>query len=257
MALPIYPALRDLHPGCRVSVVCNYPDLLRDNPYAAPVDADRPEPDLIVDLRSGPRQAYRVAHYARLAGVPVPTARPCLYYEDWHTPQLESLGDRYVAVAAGASWPTKRWGNTRWRAVCRAVQDMGYRVVELGHAGEQIGVGVSLAGQTSIREAACVLHSARLLVTCDSGLMHLGLAAGTRVLALFGPTDPDILVRDEPLLDVVRSRVECRGCWNRRKKPFTPGTCPESTERIAPGRTPCMEQISVEQVTAALQKILS
>jgi len=256
MALPIYQALRERHPQCRVSVLCNYPDLLRDNPYAAPADPHGPAPDRIIDLRSGPRHAYRLAHYARLAGVPLPTARPCLYYQDWHAPQLDDIGDRFVAVAAGASWPTKRWPDTRWRAVCRTVQDLGYRVVELGHADEQIGVGLSLAGRTSIREAACVLHSARLLVTCDSGLMHLALASGTPVLALFGPTDPDILIRNEPLLHVIRSTLECRGCWNHRKKPFTPGTCPESNERIAPGRTPCMEQISAEEVLTTLCNLL-
>jgi len=255
MALPIYPALRERYPRCRVSVLCNYPDLLHDNPYAAPADPGGPAPDRVINLRSGPRHAYRLAHYARLAGVPLPAARPCLYYQDWHTPHLDDIGDRFVAVAAGASWPTKRWPAARWRAVCRTIQDLGYRVVELGHADEQIGVGLSLAGRTSIREAACVLHSARLLITGDTGLMHLALAAGTPVLALFGPTDPDILIRNEPIFHVVRSTLECRGCWNHRKQPFTPGTCPETHEPLPPA--PCMQQISVEQVTAALQKILS
>jgi ADP-heptose:LPS heptosyltransferase len=256
MALPIYPALCERHPRCRVSVLCNYPDLLRDNPYAAPADPAGPAPDRLIDLRSGPRNAYRLAHYARLAGVPLPAARPCLYYQDWHTPLLDDLGDLFVAAAPGATWPTKRWPAGNWRALCRTIQDLGYTVVELGHADEQIGVGLSLAGRTSIREAACVLHSARLLVTCDSGPMHLALAAGTPVLALFGPTDPDILIRNEPLLHAIASGRECQGCWNRRNKPFTPGTCPESSEPVAPGCAPCMQDVSVEQVTTALRDLL-
>lgn len=257
MALPVYQALCARHARCRVTVLCNYPDLLRDNPYARPVNPGAPTPDRLIDLRSGPRHVYRLAHYARRARVPLPRLRPALYYHDWHAPQLDEIQRPFIAVAPGASWPTKRWDAARWRALCRTAQDLGYTVVDLGHENEQTGVGLSFAGRTNVREAACILHAATLAVTADSGLMHLALAAGTPVLALFGPTDPDILVRNERRFHVVRSGLECRGCWNREKKEFQPGTCPKAGGPVEPGCAPCMQDITAEAVAARLRELLN
>lgn len=248
MAIPIYEALRVRHERCRLSVLCNYPELLEGNPFVDAVNDVRRDPDLYACLRSGPRLVRRIEHYAELAGVSVPAVVPKLYYADWTTPLLDRVERPFVAVCAGASWATKRWPMERWRALCSLLRDSGYGVVELGSEGEQIGVGESLVGKTSVREAACVLRAASLSICCDSGLMHVGLAAGARVLALFGPTDPDILVKDEPLLTPLRVETDCRGCWNRGDE-FDAGTCPLN-------RDSCLDRVTVETVFAAARRIL-
>ena len=148
-----------------------------------------------------------------------------------------------AAVSSGASWPTKRWPVARWQAVCAGLADAGYSVVELGRGDEGIGAGVSLVDRTSVREAACVLRAADLFVCCDSGLMHVALAAGTRTVALFGPTDPAILIRDESKLTVVLSGADCQGCWNDPRVEMEPGACPQH-------RVSCLEGVSPEQVLA-------
>jgi len=56
------------------------------------------------------------------------------------------------------------------------------------------GIGndaVNAAGKTSIRELAAVLAACAVAVTNDSGGMHLAAAVGTKVVAVFGVTDPD------------------------------------------------------------------
>jgi len=249
MALPIYEALRDEHRDCRLTALCNYPDLLEGNPFVDAVNPLAERVDRYVLLRGAPRDVYRLDHYARLAGVPLPSARPKLYYDKWSTGLPEGLTPPLVAIAPGASWPTKRWPPERWRAVGRALQEQGYTVVELGVAGESVGVGVDLVGKTSVGEAACVLHACDLLVCCDSGLMHLALAAGTRALALFGPTDPRILVRDEPNLTALCSQEPCQGCWNRPENAAAAGVCPE-------GRSDCLDGIAVEAVLAEAERLL-
>ena len=60
-----------------------------------------------------------------------------------------------------------------------------------------------------------MLHHADVSVCCDSGLMHLALAAGTRTVALFGPTEPAILVQNDPNLVAIETAQDCQGCWNR------------------------------------------
>jgi ADP-heptose:LPS heptosyltransferase len=263
MALPIYEALRMQHPDSRIHVLCTYPDLLEDNPYVDAVNGEPGAPDKYVCLRSGPRDVHRIEHYARCAGAATPAQRPRLYYRDWSAPQLAALprGGRplgarkasapLVALGSGASWPIKRWPIERWRALGGALVESGFHIVELGRTeDEAINVGTSLRGKTSVREAACVLRAADLLVCCDSGLMHLALAAGTRVLALFGPTDPTILVRNEPNLTVIGTERDCRGCWNLSKEAETPGACPL-------GRATCLDAIDADRVLAQTRALLS
>lgn len=254
MAIPIYEALRKAYAPCRITVLCMHPELLEGNPY---VDSVNP-PDVVdryILLRSDARAIPRIAHYARLAGVPTPAARPSLYYSDWPTPVLDAANGPIVALSPGASWSTKRWPQERWRALARLFADSGHTVVELGRGDERIGVGTSLVDKTSVRDAACVLRAACLMVCCDSGLMHLALAVGTPVVALFGPTDPDMLVPDDANLVAVRGRCDRPGCWNRSGQSFEPGTCPETSS--PPGTdAECMTSISVKTVFDQAQELL-
>ncbi|MEX2015735.1 MAG: glycosyltransferase family 9 protein, partial [Candidatus Hydrogenedentales bacterium] len=90
---------------------------------------------------------------------------------------------------------------------------------------ESVGVGRDETGNRPLREAARWLRGADLVVCLDSGLMHLALALGTPVLALYGPTDPSLYVRDHPLFHVVDNGRSCRACWNRGRM-TQPGACP-------------------------------
>jgi len=241
MALPIYKALAEQYPGSEIAAWCNYPDLLIDNPYVSKINPPDFVFDRFVDLREAPRMICRPEIYAKLAGVDTQLERPRLYCENWasrHLDGLLTLGKPLIALAPGASWPTKRWPLQNWRALAEKLIADGCTVVELGNDDDpEIGMGISLRGMTSVRDAACILHSSRLLISCDSGLMHLALAAGTPVIALFGPTDPAILVRDEPLLTPLTNQRYCKGCWNTRimrKKGICPAGIEECLEPIAP-----------------------
>jgi heptosyltransferase-1 len=75
---------------------------------------------------------------------------------------------------------------------------------------------VNLAGKTGLRQLAALLDQADLLLTCDSGPMHIAAAQGTPTLAIFGPTDP---VRTGPygqLENVIRGKCELMPCLKRR-----------------------------------------
>jgi ADP-heptose:LPS heptosyltransferase len=123
----------------------------------------------------------------------------------------------------------------------------GALVAELGQRGLGLPADFRLAGRTTVREAACVLHQAQALVSCDCGLMHLALAAGTPVVALFGPTDPDILVRNHPGFVPLRSTLECHGYWNRMAETPDPERCPLDHDC-------CLSSIGVEEVLDALTR---
>jgi ADP-heptose:LPS heptosyltransferase len=252
MALPIYEALKTAHPATQVAVLCNFPDLLDGNPHVDVVNPGAYDPDRYILLRGTKRDVQRLQHYANRAGVPKPATRPRLHFTDWSTTLLEGIGGQarpLVAVSTGATWSTKRWPIDRWQAVCQGLETRGFGVVQLGRGDPEVGVGLSLMDRTSVREAACVLRQCRLLVCGDSGLMHLALAVGTPVVALFGPTDPVILVEDDPDLTVIGNGRECFGCWNRSESTEREGVCPL-------GIPDCLGTVSAAMVLACACKRL-
>ena len=249
MALPLFESLRAQFPSDHLAVLTNFPELYERHPFVDGVN-EWAEPDRYLLLRGAPRTVFRLEAYARRVRVPMPVSRPHLYFDDWTLPPAAAdLGNSgpVVAVAPGTTWPVKHWPRERWLALCEALAGAGCRLVELGKDHAPLGAGACLVGRTTVREAACVLHHADVLVSCDSGLMHLALAAGTAVVALFGPTDPDILIRNEPNFLPVISRQNCRGYWNR------PG--PEPRTDVCPlGHTCCLADISVAEVLEAVGK---
>lgn len=249
MAIPIYEAIKRRHPRASLSVWCTYPELLEGNPYVDAINPANPNPDAYIFLRDAPRQNFRRAHYADLAGVPCPSTPPRLHLSDWIAPELLPSSTPYIAIAPGASWATKRWPEAHWRALAAALHAQGYATVELGTDHVPIGATVDLVGRTAVAAAARVLHGCRLLVANDSGLMHLALAAGTPVLALFGPTDPSILIRDEPNLHVLTNARPCQGCWNVSLAMTEPGVCPLAISG-------CMETIAPDSVAQRALAIL-
>lgn len=108
----------------------------------------------------------------------------------------------WVALIPGAArGPAKQWPPARFAEVGRETATRhGCRIVVLGTAAEGVlcaqvanAIGekaVNAAGRTSLPELAAVLGTCALAVTNDSGGMHLAAAVGTRVVAVFGITDP-------------------------------------------------------------------
>lgn len=251
MALPIYSALKQRFPDAHLTVWCTYPDVLDGHPAVDAVNDPAVCPDRYMLLRGTPAHGFRLAHYARRAGVPEPQERPRLRNTDWSTPMIRELPRAHplAVLCTGASWPTKRWPIARWRELAHRLTAAGWGVVQVGQGDEEIGVGVSLLDRTGVRDAACVLKAADVLISGDTGLMHVARAVDTPALALFGPTDPAILVRSDPGLQVLTNERPCRGCWNRPvggPRMMVPGVCPL-------GIPECLDPIAVDAVVRAAQ----
>jgi|TARA_B100001964_G_scaffold185342_1_gene205531 lipopolysaccharide heptosyltransferase I len=151
----------------------------------------------------------------------------------------------FAVVNPGAAWPSKRWPAERFGALAaRLREDHGLAVAVLWGPGEKAlaeavvaaSQGAATAtGSTSLGDLAAVLKEAALLVSGDTGPLHIGAALGTPIVGLYGPTDPE---RNGPWSpdDLTVSRfTECR-CQRVRR-------CRD--ERW------CLEEISVDAVAAA------
>ncbi|MBN1557513.1 MAG: lipopolysaccharide heptosyltransferase II [Lentisphaerae bacterium] len=107
----------------------------------------------------------------------------------------------WAALLPGAArGPSKRWPAERFAAVGRRFREAGVRVAVLGTAAEAplcrrvaegAGEALNLAGRTTLPEYAAVLSLCRCAVGNDSGGTHLAAAVGSRVVTVFGLTDPE------------------------------------------------------------------
>jgi heptosyltransferase II len=100
--------------------------------------------------------------------------------------------------------------------------------------------GIDLTGKTSLLQLAALLERCHLLVTNDTGTMHVATAVGTPVVALFGSTDPSVTGPWGDGHVVVRKDVSCSPCL----------------KRICPTDHRCMELITVDEVEEAVTKKL-
>ncbi len=101
--------------------------------------------------------------------------------------------------------------------------------------------GVDLTGKTGLLQLAALLEKCRLLVTNDTGTMHVAAAVGIPVVAIFGSTDP---VTTGPFGEghvIVKKDVPCSPCL----------------KRICPTDHRCMTAITVDDVEAAVNSKLN
>jgi len=158
-------------------------------------------------------------------------------------------GERFVAVSPMALWETKLWEDGKFARLCdRITGELGVNVVLTGS--DEGGINrriqslmtnpsIHLGGKTSLRDLACIYRLSSLLITTDSGPMHIAAAMGTPVIALFGPTSPS---RTGPYGEghvVIRKEMACSPCFLK-----TCETCR------------CMKDISVEDVFEAAKEML-
>jgi lipopolysaccharide heptosyltransferase II len=103
-----------------------------------------------------------------------------------------------VALAPGAAHATKRWPLEHWHALVAKNLESGSAVVIVGGP-DDADLGASLAthgrgrvlnaaGMLGLQGTGALLQRARVLVSGDTGVMHMATAVGTPVVSLFGPT---------------------------------------------------------------------
>ena len=210
--------------------------------------------------------------------VPVGAAERRLHHTDYYLAMLKALGieggdgclrlactgeemawagttlgaGSFVAVNPGAAYGSaKRWIPERFAAVAdRLAEEFGLQVVLTGGPGEaEIARDIAAAmkcaplnliGRTTVRQMMAVLSLCRLMVTNDSGPMHVAAAFGVPIVAVFGPTDHTTTSPLAETCRIVRREVDCAPCLLRQ--------CPTDHR--------CMEAISVEDVLRAARALL-
>lgn len=156
----------------------------------------------------------------------------------------------HIAIAPKSRWETKDWPIDRFALLAeRLERELDAIVYVIGGPGEkELGnkiiastkQGVNLCGVTSIPQTMSVLKQMDILVSNDSGPMHMGVATGVPVIVPFGPTSP-----------------ERTGPFGSSNIVVQTNVCPPCRKRVCPkGTMECMSSISVDMVYDAIRSML-
>jgi len=131
---------------------------------------------------------------------------------------------RLACFCPGAEFgPAKRWPARYFAELARQLADQGYTVWLLGSAadktaGEEIASNsnsTNLCGTTSLDEAIVILSQAQLVVTNDSGLMHVAAAFDRPTVAIYGSSSPAFTPPLSDAARVIRLDLPCSPCFAR------------------------------------------
>lgn len=132
-------------------------------------------------------------------------------------------GDRYIVMAIGTTWDTKNYPVVHWAKIVNYLYEKDICVVIIGGMNENKYIEeldkiiskdryVNLVGLTDLRQMAIVISRSTVVVSGDSGPMHMAYSLGRFVIALMGPTDPVQFGPYGNKNKIIRVNHECRGC---------------------------------------------
>jgi len=186
------------------------------------------------------------------------------------------LEPRFVVVHAPSMWSYKQWPVAHYARLVRSLLEGGHQVVLTGSAGARdqeciaplraLGHAPKLldvSGRLDLEQVTALLRRAALYVGPDTSVSHLAAAAGTPVLAVFGPTNPQRwapwpanaqsqqvfvraqLVQQAGNVTLVQSALPCVPCAR------------EGCEHHRQSRSDCLDDISPERVIEEARRILA
>jgi ADP-heptose:LPS heptosyltransferase len=167
---------------------------------------------------------------------------------------LEPLnGQPFVALFPGASIHERRWGAERFRRAGELLSVFGIVMVVVGGKEDQLqgdviaagGLGLNLAGSTSLSETAAVIQQSAMLLSGDSGVLHIAVGLGTPTVSLFGPGRAKKWAPQGDQHLVINKGLPCSPCT-------TFGTTPSCLIHAQ-----CMRDITVDEVVTAVTVLLT
>jgi ADP-heptose:LPS heptosyltransferase len=165
--------------------------------------------------------------------------------------RLGELGiTSYVVVAPGGSWRAKCWPAEKFGEFCRELEQKNdlHIVIVYGPGEESLADQVRASAapalpvvmRTTIEELMGMLAHARCVVAVDSGPLHLAAALGTKVVGLYGPTDP---ARNGPFVPgaIVLSKARPEEISYKRRTAYSPAMLRITVKQVLDATLSCLQ----------------
>lgn len=162
---------------------------------------------------------------------------------------------RFITIFPGASIVERRWGEEKFYKLSLLLHQIGFGIVVIGGMAEQVTgeyitdngqIGLNMAGKTSLSETAAIIDFSSLLVTADSGMLHIAVGLNKATVSLFGPGRHKKWAGQDEVTDVVLNKhLACSPCT-------TFGTTPKCSNNAS-----CMNEITVEEVFSAIMQSIN
>ncbi len=170
----------------------------------------------------------------------------------WQEQQVANE-DKLVGFNIGSAVKTKRWAPERFAQVADTLAAKGYKTVFFGGTMDEAMVKEATAlmatkpiiatGRFSIGRLAAAMQRCKLIITNDSGPMHVAISQKVPIVAMYGPSSPELYGPYTKDATIVTAAPPCTGCAKGMKH-----ECADMQ---------CMTRLTVEQVIEAAEKWLS
>ncbi|MDD5259208.1 MAG: glycosyltransferase family 9 protein [bacterium] len=167
-------------------------------------------------------------------------------------------GDLLIGLNPGATWETKKWPLPNWLDFIKLCRGQKMKLLLFGDSSDQIFISallkeagdiretvINMAGKTDLRQLSALIRQCRVLVTGDSGALHIAQALDVPVLALLGPTVPEFGFISARKNDIILFKeLPCRPCSLH------------GTNDCKRGDRLCLAGLSAQEVFESLQEQL-
>jgi heptosyltransferase-2 len=171
---------------------------------------------------------------------------------DFWQEQGVAATDKLIGFNIGSAVETKRWAPERFALVADTLAGEGYKIVFFGGTMDEEMVEEAVGfmktkpilatGRFTIGELAAAMRSCKLIITNDSGPMHVAISQKVPIVAMYGPSHPDLYGPYTDLATIVTAVPPCLGCAAGMKH-----HCDDMQ---------CMTRLTTDQVLAACHKWL-
>jgi ADP-heptose:LPS heptosyltransferase len=171
-----------------------------------------------------------------------------------HDPLIDWIpwGSKNIVIAPGSASPRKEWGHRKWEELARRLRQSGFFTVLMGSANQDyVHHTYSILGLTKAGQVFSILRRADLVITVDCFIMHASYYVKKPAIILWGPTKSGTY--GYPGQNHLYSGSPCadaEACIGPGKGDLYTSPCPRGMEH-------CVDKISVEEVFAAAERLLS
>jgi len=184
-------------------------ELLKNFPYMTLVDnydvdsddllIESFRPDKFVHTRTDIRQLHAISSGFQL----LPDEMNIEFYPDEYE-EIENLPNNYIVIHPAKTWPSRTWEKDRWQEIINKLNNLGIPVVVIGKDSSEsdtyniqkpvydltIDNGINLINKIGIHQTWHVLNKSSMIITMDSGILHLAGTTDSYIIQLGSSIDP-------------------------------------------------------------------